>query len=84
MQDGTIVPGAPINFPAKEKHMKASFLLISLLSAGVAFAAPPAPKQEGIEGKNYQWNAQAGEKVEALTKKGDKKAAAAPAAKKGK
>jgi cytochrome c553 len=53
--------------------MKASFLLIALLSAGVAFAGPPAPKSEGIEGKDYKWNAQSGEKVEALTKKGDKK-----------
>jgi hypothetical protein len=26
--------------------MKASFLLIGLLSAGVAFAAPPAPKKK--------------------------------------
>ncbi|QRM20064.1 c-type cytochrome [Dechloromonas sp. TW-R-39-2] len=53
--------------------MKASLLLIGLLSAGVAMASPPAPKQEGIESKDYKWNAQAGEKVEALTKKGDKK-----------
>jgi cytochrome c553 len=53
--------------------MKASFLLIGLLSAGIAFAGPPAPKSEGIEGKDYKWNAQSGEKVEALTKKGDKK-----------
>ena len=34
--------------------MKASFLLIGLLSAGVAFAAPPAPKKEGIEAKDYK------------------------------
>ncbi len=53
--------------------MKASLLLIGLLSAGVAFAGPPAPKKEGIEGKNYQWNAQEGEKIEALKLKGDKK-----------
>ena len=46
---------------------------LSILAAGVATAAPPAPKKEGIEGKSYQWNAQDGEKVEALTKKGDKK-----------
>ena len=38
--------------------MKASLLLIGLLSAGIAVAAPPAPKQqEGIEGKDYKWNA---------------------------
>ena len=53
--------------------MKASFLLISLLSAGIAFAAPPAPHQQGIEGKDYKWNAQEGEKIEALKLKGDKK-----------
>ncbi len=52
--------------------MKASLLLIGLLSAGLAFANPPAPKTEGIEGKDYKWNAQAGEKIEALHKKGDK------------
>jgi len=53
--------------------MKASLLMIGLLSAGVAFAAPPAPKKEGIEGKDYKWNAQEGEKIEALKLKGDKK-----------
>ncbi|MCL2346225.1 MAG: c-type cytochrome [Desulfobulbus sp.] len=52
--------------------MKASLLLIGLLSAGVALAQP-APKKEGIEGKGYQWNAQEGEKIEALHLKGDKK-----------
>ena len=52
--------------------MKASLLLIGLLSAGIAIAAPPAPKKEGIEGKNYRWNAQEGEKSEALKLKGDK------------
>ena len=54
--------------------MKAPLLLVSLLCAGLAFAGPPAPKQEGIEGKDYKWNAQGGEKSDALTKKGDKKA----------
>ena len=54
--------------------MKASLLLIGLLSAGFAFANPPAPKTEGIEGKDYKWNAEEGEKVEALHKKGDVKA----------
>ncbi len=53
--------------------MKASLLLISLLTAGIAFAAPPAPHQAGIEGKDYKWNAEGGEKSEALTKKGDVK-----------
>jgi cytochrome c553 len=54
--------------------MKRSVLLIALLSATVAFAGPPAPKKEGIEGKDYKWNAQEGEKVEALHKKGNAKA----------
>ncbi len=53
--------------------MKASLLLIGLLSAGVAFASPPAPKTQGIEGKDYKWNADGGEKSEALKLKGDKK-----------
>jgi len=46
---------------------------LSIFALGVAHAAPPAPKKEGIEGKNYQWNAQEGEKIEALKLKGDKK-----------
>ena len=50
---------------------KASLLLIGLLTAGVAFAQN-APKKEGIEGKDYKWNAQEGEKIEALHLKGDK------------
>lgn len=49
--------------------MKASLLLIGLLSAGIAIASPPAPKTQGIEGKDYKWNAEGGEKNEALTKK---------------
>jgi cytochrome c553 len=53
--------------------MKAPLLLIGLLSAGVAFAAPPAPKTQGLEGKDYKWNAEGGEKSEALKLKGDKK-----------
>ena len=43
--------------------MKASLLLIGLLSAGVALAGPPAPKRKGIEGKDYKWNAEGGEKM---------------------
>jgi cytochrome c553 len=54
--------------------MKKSILLtLSLFAATAVLAAPPAPKKEGIEGKDYKWNAQEGEKVEALHKKGDKK-----------
>jgi len=51
-----------------------TLLVLALLSATVAFAGPPAPKKEGIEGKDYKWNAQEGEKIEALQKKGDAKA----------
>jgi cytochrome c553 len=51
-----------------------ALLVLALLSVTVAFAAPPAPKQQGIEGKDYKWNAQEGEKIEALHKKGDVKA----------
>ncbi|MBM4780330.1 MAG: c-type cytochrome [Archangiaceae bacterium] len=43
------------------------------LAASFAFAGPPAPKKEGIEGKSYKWNAQEGEKIEALKLKGDVK-----------
>ena len=47
---------------------------LSVLALGVANAAgPAAPKKEGIEGKDYKWNEQAGEKIEALHKKGDVK-----------
>lgn len=42
-----------------------------LLVAGFAYAAGPAPVQKGIESKDYQWNAQEGEKIEALKLKGD-------------
>ncbi|HET7776131.1 MAG TPA: c-type cytochrome [Azospira sp.] len=46
---------------------------LSLLAMGVANASPPAPHQGGIESKDYKWNAQEGEKIEALKLKGDKK-----------
>jgi cytochrome c553 len=39
----------------------------------VASAQAPPPKEKGIESKGYQWNAMEGEKVEALTLKGDPK-----------
>lgn len=56
--------------------MKSSFALaIALaLSSALALAGPPAPKQAGIEAKDYKWNAQEGEKIEALKLKGDAKA----------
>ena len=47
-----------------------TLLAAALLTATVAFAGPPAPHKDGIEGKDYKWNAQEGEKVEALQKKG--------------
>jgi len=44
--------------------MKKLILAVSLamFAAGAAHAAPPAPKAQGIEGKDYKWNAQEGEK----------------------
>ena len=46
-----------------------SLALIPVISQ----AGPPAPAQSGIESKNYQWNAQEGEKIEALKLKGNAK-----------
>ncbi len=50
-------------------------LAVSLViaAAAAAHAGPLAPTAAGIEGKGYQWNAQEGEKSEALKLKGDKK-----------
>ncbi len=48
--------------------------LFALSVAAAAWAGPPAPKKEGIEAAGYKWNAQEGEKLEALKKKGDAKA----------
>ncbi|MEW5741661.1 MAG: c-type cytochrome [Myxococcota bacterium] len=42
-------------------------------SASLALAGPPAPKAKGIESSGYKWNAQEGEKIEALKLKGDPK-----------
>ena len=59
--------------------MKASLLSVALLGAvsvaaiSVSFARGPAPKAAGIESKGYTWNAQEGEKTEALRLKGNKK-----------
>jgi cytochrome c553 len=54
--------------------MKKLILAVSLamIAAGAAHAGPPAPKAHGIEDKSYKWNAQEGEKMEALKLKGDK------------
>ncbi|MFO1220627.1 MAG: c-type cytochrome [Burkholderiaceae bacterium] len=46
--------------------------LVSTLAA--AQDARNAPKKAGIESKDYKWNAQEGEKIEALKLKGDAKA----------
>jgi len=57
-----------------EITMKGSVIFAaSLLFAVVALAQAPAPKKSGIEAKGYTWNAQEGEKIEALKKKGDVK-----------
>lgn len=48
-------------------------LSIALIPTAV-LAGPPAEKKAGIESKDYQWNAQEGEKIEALKLKGNAKA----------
>jgi cytochrome c553 len=48
-------------------------LALAMLGTSIAFAQAPAPKKSGIEEKGYVWNAQEGEKIEALHKKGDVK-----------
>ncbi len=55
-------------------NKRIAIVLALMLAPAVAFAGVPAPKKEGIEGKGYVWNAQEGEKIEALHKKGDPKA----------
>ncbi len=54
--------------------MKPTVLLSIVLLAGGSAWAQEAKKSAGIESKGYKWNAQAGEKIEALKKKGDVKA----------
>ena len=49
---------------------KFAILTATLLGSSLALAQP-APKEAGIETQGYQWNAQGGEKIEALQKKGD-------------
>lgn len=48
-------------------------LVTALIPATAALAGAPAPVKHGIESKDYKWNAQEGEKVEALKLKGDAK-----------
>lgn len=56
--------------------MKKSLVMALSLALGstMVFAAPPATHKGGIEEKGYVWNAQEGEKIEALKLKGDAKA----------
>ena len=49
---------------------KLTLLAAAMFTATFALAAGPAPHKDGIEGKDYKWNAQEGEKMEALKKKG--------------
>ena len=46
---------------------------LAILPVSLALAQAPAPKKTGIEGSGYKWNAQEGEKIEALKKVGDVK-----------
>lgn len=48
-------------------------LSLTALFATPVFAGAPAPKAGGIEKEGYVWNAQEGEKIEALKLKGDLK-----------
>jgi cytochrome c553 len=52
---------------------KLAILTAALLGSALVLAQAPAPKKSGIEAQGYQWNAQEGEKIEALHKKGDVK-----------
>jgi cytochrome c553 len=54
--------------------LKLVIAVATMSLAGAALAQGPAPKKTGIEGKDYKWNAQEGEKLEALKLKGDAKA----------
>ncbi len=55
-----------------KKTVIVALALVALVSAPV-LAGPPAPKKAGIESGDYKWNAQEGEKIEALKLKGDVK-----------
>jgi cytochrome c553 len=44
---------------------------LTLCATGAVMAQAPAPAKAGIESQGYVWNAQEGEKIEALHKKGD-------------
>jgi cytochrome c553 len=55
------------------KKILALALSLALVPVIGMAGGPPAAKQAGIESANYQWNAQEGEKIEALTLKGNAK-----------
>jgi cytochrome c553 len=46
-------------------------LAVAFAASTAVLAQAPAPKKGGIESKDYVWNAQEGEKIEALKLKGD-------------
>ena len=50
-----------------------AIVLALALAPALTLAGPPAAKQAGIESKDYKWNAQEGEKIEALKLKGNAK-----------
>lgn len=55
------------------KQMLIAASLAMFAIGAVQAAGGPAPKKTGIEGEGYVWNAEGGEKNEALTLKGDVK-----------
>ena len=55
------------------KKILALAIAATLIPVTAALAQAPAPKKGGIETKDYKWNAQEGEKIEALKLKGDAK-----------
>lgn len=56
-----------------KKTLIVALTMAALVSAPVLAGGPPAPKKGGIETADYKWNAQEGEKIEALQKKGNVK-----------
>jgi cytochrome c553 len=55
------------------KKLSLLTLTLMLAATGAIAGGPPAEHKAGIESKDYKWNAQEGEKIEALQKKGDVK-----------
>ena len=55
-----------------KKNLVVALAMAALIS-GPVLAGAPAPKKGGIEAADYKWNAQEGEKIEALKLKGDVK-----------